>query len=145
MLDYDEMYQIFNSFRQVTQSFHKLFWKHEEQMEVTRIQMLVLSILIEHPNIGLAELAEMCHMGSSTTSGVVDRLVKAELVERERCIQDRRSLELKVTEKGKEIQKKMYELWMSRVSHMMDDLPKEDIDNLLRIHSLMLEKMEKER
>lgn len=113
-------------------------------MEITRIQMLVLSILIEHPNIGLAELAELCHMGSSTTSGVVDRLVKAELVERARCLHDRRSLVLQVTEKGREVQKRVYELWMSKVSHMMD-LPREDIDNLLRIHSLMLEKMEKER
>ncbi|MFD1138755.1 MarR family winged helix-turn-helix transcriptional regulator [Paenibacillus urinalis] len=144
MLEYDEMYQIFSSFRQVNQSFHRLFWKQEEEMEITRIQMLVLSILIEHPNIGLAELAELCHMGSSTTSGVVDRLVKAELVERDRCLHDRRSLELQVTEKGREVQKRVYELWMSKVSHMMD-LPREDIDNLLRIHSLMLEKMEKER
>lgn len=144
MLEYDEMYQIFSSFRQVNQSFHRLFWKQEEEMEITRIQMLVLSILIEHPNIGLAELAELCHMGSSTTSGVVDRLVKAELVERGRCLHDRRSLELQVTEKGREVQKRVYELWMSKVSHMMD-LPREDIDNLLRIHSLMLEKMEKER
>ncbi|WDH97215.1 MarR family transcriptional regulator [Paenibacillus urinalis] len=94
MLEYDEMYQIFSSFRQVNQSFHRLFWKQEEEKEITRIQMLVLSILIEHPNIGLAELAELCHMGSSTTSGVVDRLVKAELVERGRCLHDRRSLEL---------------------------------------------------
>ncbi|MFD2701546.1 MarR family winged helix-turn-helix transcriptional regulator [Paenibacillus shunpengii] len=144
MLEYDEMYQIFSSFRQVNQSFHRLFWKQEEEMEITRIQMLVLSILIEHPNIGLAELAELCHMGSSTTSGVVDRLVKAELVERDRCLHDRRSLELQVTVKGREVQKRVYELWMSKVSHMMD-LPREDIDNLLRIHSLMLEKMEKER
>ncbi|GAK40084.1 hypothetical protein TCA2_2573 [Paenibacillus sp. TCA20] len=144
MLEYDEMYQIFSSFRQVNQSFHRLFWKQEEEKEITRIQMLVLSILIEHPNIGLAELAELCHMGSSTTSGVVDRLVKAELVERGRCLHDRRSLELQVTEKGREVQKRVYELWMSKVSHMMD-LPREDIDNLLRIHSLMLEKMEKER
>ncbi|WP_249344776.1 MarR family transcriptional regulator [Paenibacillus sp. Marseille-Q4541] len=146
MLAYDEMYHIFNSFRQVTQTFHRYFWldDNEGEMEVTRIQLLVLSILIEHPNIGLAELADLCHMGSSTMSGVIDRLVKADLVVRERCAQDRRSLELQVTKKGKETQEKMYQLWMTRVSPMMD-LPKEDIENLLRIHSLMVQKMEKER
>ena len=146
MMAYDEMYRIFHSFRQVSQTFHRNFWVDEGngEMEVTRIQLLVLSILVEHPNIGLSELAELCHMGNSTMSGVIDRLVKAGMVVRERCLQDRRSLELHVTEKGKETQEKMYQLFMKRVAPMMD-LPKEDIENLLRIHSLMIQKMEKER
>lgn len=146
MLTNDEMYHIFNSFRKVSQTFHHFFCIDEGdgEMGITRIQLLVLSILVERPNIGLAELADLCYVGSSTMSGVVDRLVKADLVERERCVQDRRSLELRVTEKGKNVQEKMYQSWMSRVSLMLD-LPKEDIDNLLRIHSLMIQQMEKER
>ena len=52
----------------------------------------------ERPSIGINEVAELCHMGSSSMSAVVERLVKGEYIVRTRSDADRRSVKLQITD-----------------------------------------------
>ncbi|MDO7904986.1 MarR family transcriptional regulator [Paenibacillus sp. JX-17] len=135
--------QVIQSFRQVSQSLYRVFWNETSESEsgLTSIQFMVLNVLKSRPNIGLAELADACFMGSSSMSGVVDRLVKAGYVSRERLESDRRVLTLRMTEKGEEIREYTNSLWMNRVSPILD-IPKKDMDFVLSIHQRMIEKLE---
>nr|WP_283094464.1 MarR family transcriptional regulator [Paenibacillus sp. ATY16] len=70
---------------------------------MTALQLLVLRVLHETPEIRMSELAEKLNVGNSTMSGIVDRMVKAGILERERTEADRRAMTMKLTEKGKEL------------------------------------------
>ncbi|CAI6057818.1 hypothetical protein PAECIP112173_01661 [Paenibacillus sp. JJ-100] len=144
MTDTHEVFYIINSFRQVNQMLFRAFWNENKEIELTSIQFMVLSILKERPALGINEIADLCHMGSSSMSAVVERLVKGEYIVRTRSDADRRSVVLQVTAKGEKAQQETQQLWMERVSPILE-ISKEDLENLLRIHSLMIEKLQEER
>lgn len=94
---------ILSSFRCITHNFQQLLWKDAEELNITSTQLMVLRKLSLHPDIGITELADLLHLGNSAASGVVDRMVKAGLITRERSQSDKRIFKLAMTEKGKEI------------------------------------------
>ncbi|PYE51253.1 winged helix-turn-helix transcriptional regulator [Paenibacillus barcinonensis] len=141
MTDTYEVFYIINSFRQVNQMLFRAFWNENKEIELTSIQFMVLSILKERPSIGINDLAELSHMGSSSMSAVVERLVKGDYIERTRSDADRRSVMLQITAKGEKAQQETHQLWMERVSPILE-IPKEDLEHLLHIHSLMIEKLQ---
>lgn len=102
----EQIHELLYSFRQVHLSFYHLFSKDAGALGATWIQYQVLRTLREHPDIGLTELADLILIGNSTTCGVVDRLVKAGMVERKRSETDRRSITLRNTQEGDELRKR---------------------------------------
>lgn len=94
---------IFQTYREVNQAFFQLLTKAASKHKLTALQLVVLRVLHEHPEIRLSELAEKLNLGNSTSSGIVDRMVKAEIVERERTKTDRRAMTLTLTDKGMDL------------------------------------------
>lgn len=92
--------QIFYSHREMNKAFFQLLHKAASQHGITPVQLIVLGKLAEHPNIRLSDLADRVNLGLSTTSGIVDRMVKAGLVSRERTEADRRTMTLNLTDTG---------------------------------------------
>ncbi|MBN2983555.1 MULTISPECIES: MarR family winged helix-turn-helix transcriptional regulator [Cohnella] len=141
MEDELQISKLFKSFREVNQVFHQAIWRAAEGMGVTPIQFHALKTLKKHPRISLTELAELIHIGNSATSGIVDRLVKAGMVARERPETDRRTVALNVTPKGEELLRKANDSAMLGMSSLTE-LPEGDIDQLLRIHRAIVEKLQ---
>lgn len=129
--------EIFQSYREVHQAFFQLMTKAASKHKLTALQLIVLRVLREHPEIRLSDLAEKVKLGNSTTSGIVDRMVKAGLVDRERTETDRRAMTLTLSEKG-------MALWRETETtrlHMMRsllELPEEDQRELDRIQQKVL-------
>ncbi|NIK69698.1 MarR family transcriptional regulator [Paenibacillus sp. BK033] len=94
---------IFQTYREINQVFFQILSKAASKHNLTALQLLVLRILHETPEIRMSELAEKLNVGNSTMSGIVDRMVKAGILERERTEADRRAMTMKLTEKGKEL------------------------------------------
>lgn len=94
---------IFQTYREINQAFFQLLSKAASKHKLTALQLVVLRLLHECPEIRVSELAEKLNVGNSTTSGIVDRMVKAGIVERERTIADRRAMTLTLTDKGMEL------------------------------------------
>ncbi|MFM9280260.1 MarR family winged helix-turn-helix transcriptional regulator [Paenibacillus jiagnxiensis] len=140
MDDKHEIYRIVQSFRQVNKTLFQVFWHSDLQLELTSVQYLVLSILHERPDIGLAELAKLANMGSSTMSGVVERLCKGGYITRARLMNDRRSLTLNLTAEGEDVRERIDTLWMERVSSILE-IPKEDLDFTLQVHQQIVQKL----
>jgi DNA-binding MarR family transcriptional regulator len=69
---------------------------------LTHIQFNILRLLqSEHPDvISVGEVKDRVLFRTSDVSRIIDRLVKKELVERSLCQQNRRKIDLRISEKG---------------------------------------------
>lgn len=139
----DQMLNILRSFRKINRTFYHYMLKDAETVGLTGPQLLVLNVLSKKENIGLGELATRLQMTNSTLSGVVERLVQANLVTRERSNQDRRAIVVRLTEEGRKKLEIPYSSDSFLYKKMMEvlELPEEDIQNLLRIHGDILNKI----
>jgi len=141
--DSKQIREVLSSFNQVKHSLFYLLRKNADALGTTFMQFHVLQTLRDHPDIGLSELAELILVGNSTTSGLVDRLVKSELVIRKRLESDRRSVTLRITDKGDELQDRMESAYMQSLSPL-NQLSVSDRQDLLRIHLQMNEILEQQ-
>ena len=139
------MHDIVQSFRAVKKSFFQLLTEKSEHAGITGIQFYALKILCNEPLIGVTELAERMRLGNSTVSGVVDRLVKAELVERHRSARDRRSVTLSLTEKGKEVHDQTDVKYTRILSKVLETLDADAVTQMLNTHQDIIESLEKAR
>lgn len=92
--------QIHQSHRELNRAFYQLLQRAASLHGITPVQFIVLALLARHPNIRLSDLAERMNLSNSTMSGIVDRMVKAEYVSRERTEADRRAITLNLTKDG---------------------------------------------
>lgn len=134
--------RIGNSLRELNRAFFNATRKDAELCGVTPIQFLALRLLKHYPLIGLGELSELMHIGASTASGVVDRLVQAGLIRRERTEKDRRAVVLRLSQAGEDLLMQANDRIMKRLSPLME-LPAPDVEHLLRIHEIMIDILRK--
>ncbi|MBW4085047.1 MarR family winged helix-turn-helix transcriptional regulator [Paenibacillus sp. S150] len=136
--------EIFSSFRCIIHNFQQLMWKDAEELNITSTQLMVLRKLAAYPNVGITELADLLHLGNSAASGVVDRMVKAGLITRQRSESDRRIFKLAMTEKGQEIREKSKQSLRSHLEPLAN-IPAEDAKELLRLHGEIIKILEQGR
>ncbi len=137
--------RIMNSLRELNQSFFQATRKDAESFGVTRTQLMAMKIVKQNPTISLGELSDRMHSSPSTASGIVDRLVQAGWIARDRPQQDRRSVVLKLTPEGERLLELTSERIMNRLSPLMQQLPEEDIQHLLRIHGQIVNMLQQAR
>ncbi|GGH83302.1 DNA-binding MarR family transcriptional regulator [Pullulanibacillus pueri] len=135
----------FERIKVITRSFRELYhalWLlgQVEELDITGIQLFVLSAVAKEPNLSLGELAEMMQTNNSTMSGIVDRLVKADLIVRERSEKDRRTLTMRITPLGEEKRKQAKKYVQERLSGLAN-MKDEDISLLLKLHQDILDKI----
>lgn len=68
---------------------------------LNEIDKQVLHYIAKHPDCGPTDLARFLNVASTTISSATDRLVKRDLIERERPEADRRAVSLKLTVTGR--------------------------------------------
>ncbi|MCM2532087.1 MarR family transcriptional regulator [Neobacillus pocheonensis] len=138
--------EILESFSEIHKAFDRLIKLDADRVGITVVQLKALYQLSNSPNIGLGELAEKLRLTNSTVSGVIDRLVYSELVERVIPPENRRSVSIHVTEKGKKLLDKLYSsdsIFIKKLNEVLD-LPEEEIAHLLSLHKLVLSKLKLE-
>lgn len=138
--------EILESFSEINKAIYRLVKSDADRVGITVVQLKALYQLSTSPNIGLGELAEKLRLTNSTVSGVIDRLVHSELVERVVPPENRRSVSIHLTEKGKSLLDKLYSsdsIFIKKLNEVLD-LPKEEIAHLLRLHKLVLSKLKLE-
>ncbi|MFX1377404.1 MAG: MarR family winged helix-turn-helix transcriptional regulator [Promethearchaeota archaeon] len=100
-LDFSNIFQLINI---LNKKYEKLQRKVVKSENLTPPQYSVLMELWKSDGKQFKELASACCCSPSTITGIIDTMEKNELVYRENNPEDRRSLLVKLTEKGKEIQ-----------------------------------------
>ncbi len=77
-----------------------------ERVGVTATQLNVLKLLGEIGELSLSELSRRLASQNSAVTGIVDRMVQADLVVREQSPEDRRVWRIRLTEKGQSIERR---------------------------------------
>lgn len=87
----------------LTTAQHSVFLKMTEKLsvyDITPIQYAVLYCLWENDKRSPKEIAERLKLENSTISGILERMEKKELIERNISKEDRRFIQVQLTEKG---------------------------------------------
>lgn len=96
-------------------------------------QFDLLSTLTEREGMSQQELAERLYVTKGNVSGLLDRMVEADLVERRSIPGDRRSNALYLTKKGRELAEKGIAAQRAYVQRTLGSLPEQDLADLERI------------
>ncbi|QAY67063.1 MarR family winged helix-turn-helix transcriptional regulator [Paenibacillus protaetiae] len=140
----NEILQLILSYREVNQALFQTMLKAAQCNNVTPVQLMMLRILSESPGISLREAAETICLGSSTTSGIIDRMVKAGMVIRERGHNDRRSIMLLLSEKGEMLWQQTRDISVKMMSPLTE-MPEHDRLETQRLNQRVVKILQKVR
>ena len=96
----DPSTRVLRRFRLVFNAVKSHFRAVETKAGVSGAQLWALSVVQQHPGIGVGDLARAMDIHQSTASNLLRALVEAELVVAERGGTDRRAVQLRVTARG---------------------------------------------
>lgn len=100
---------------------------------ITATQLSVLKLLEEIGELSLSELSKHLAAKNSTVTGIIDRMVTAELVVREQSRDDRRVWKIRPTERGRHIAATLDVAPWDLLRGALDSLPKDDLSRLIDI------------
>lgn len=102
-------------------------------VDVSTPELFVLSYLPPQREPNMSEIGRALSIDSSTLTRLVDKLVDKSLVERRSDPQDRRVVRVRLTERGKEIIRRVEKEKKRRIVSILRRLSNEEAENLLTI------------
>lgn len=110
---------------------------------ITATQLNVLKLLVEIGDLSLSELSKKMAARNSTITGIVDRMVAAELVSREQNPNDRRVWMIRLTAKGRGIAEQVDMAPWDLLRNSLHALPKQELAQLIAILAKLSTHVEK--
>jgi DNA-binding MarR family transcriptional regulator len=101
-------------------------------LNLTIAQVKSLILIAHEGSTNTKTLAEELGVTPSNVTGIVDRLVKQGLVSRQENPEDRRMLQIRVTDKGEAILASLREETISSMSEVLAHMSKEELSSLAR-------------
>ena len=92
---------IFFQFAKTYQLSSRFLAQKVSELNLTSVQAMVLGFLTEEDQITSSELGKRTELDSATLTGILDRLEAAEFLERKSNPDDRRSIHIHLTPKGR--------------------------------------------
>lgn len=79
---------------------HLQFKTQLQPFDITPAQYMALYFLSNEGSLSPSKLAELCRLDTSTMTGILTRMEKKGLIERQHCTNDRRSVDICITQDG---------------------------------------------
>ena len=111
---------------------------------ITPPQFVALQWLFEEGDMTIGELSNKMHLACSTTTDLIDRMEKKELVMRVRDPKDRRVVRIHLLEKGETIIGQAIEKRQAYLQNVIEDFASDDVLNLTNYLSKLHQDMRKE-
>jgi MarR family transcriptional regulator, organic hydroperoxide resistance regulator len=108
-------------------------------LNLTVPQVKSLFFIAHQRTTNLTKLAAALHVTPANVTGIIDRLVEHDLVSRQENPDDRRSLTLRVTEKGDNTIANLRERRASHTTGILSNLAVDELNAILRGFSLFVE------
>ena len=105
-MEQEQIKRILHTYLRVTQHMNRQFRTYFGQLDLTFPQALVLTALGEEGSMPISRLAQYTGSANSTVSGIVDRLEKLGLAQRQRSETDRRVIYVSATDKYRALRDK---------------------------------------
>ncbi|HKM08313.1 MAG TPA: MarR family transcriptional regulator [Sphaerochaeta sp.] len=116
-----------------------------DQLGLTYAQYITLLYLWEHDKATVGELCIALGLDTGTVSPLLKRLESAKLVERRRLPSDERSVEVKVTKKGKALEEKALSIPEHIASCLLIGDKEEQGNHFLQVRQMLDETLEQLR
>jgi MarR family transcriptional regulator, organic hydroperoxide resistance regulator len=94
---------IIDNIRRVFQAVNEYSKKAERETGLTGPQLWAIKVIAEGAPIKVSEIARRMYLHPATVVGILDRLETRELVTRTRSREDRRVVEIEMTDQGREL------------------------------------------
>lgn len=103
-----------------------------EAMGLTHSQGMLIGVLCHSGEMKVSDLSEKLGLSNSTVSGIIDRLEKQGLVERKRSKDDKRIVNVAVTEEFLKNFRDNFEQLERRFEQMVSSATEEEINTILK-------------
>lgn len=135
--------EVVQSFVSVNRALTRFTQQNAASLSLTVPQMGILNAIFAKMGSTLKDITERLQMPKSTASIVLDDLVKMGLVERKASEDDRREVNLTVTEKGAGLSNKSISNSSSyrAMQYALDQMPEQDFQALLGLHGAILQNL----
>lgn len=118
--------KILQSLRRIIRAVDLHSRKLSTQYKITGPQLSCLLVVNDRGPVTVSSLARAVHLSPSTIVGILDRLEQKGLVLRQRSSQDRRVVNLEITEDGRRLVRSAPSLLQETLSRAVQDLPEEE-------------------
>ncbi|GAE92673.1 transcriptional regulator [Gracilibacillus boraciitolerans JCM 21714] len=108
---------------------------------ITTPQFIALQFLLEEGDLTLGELSKKINLAFSTTTDLVDRMEKNDVVERVKDTKDRRVVRIHLLERGKIIIQEVIKKRQHYLGEVLTNVKEEDMVQLSRLLHLMHHEM----
>jgi DNA-binding MarR family transcriptional regulator len=119
------------SFGEAMNMFDPLRFRAWGEMGLTTAQLRVLFLVREAPGVTAGELAQRLAVTPPTISGIVDRLVKLDLIRREDDESDRRLVRNLLTDEGEKACKRLEQGVGAFMWRIMVEMDKADLESFM--------------
>jgi DNA-binding MarR family transcriptional regulator len=109
---------------------------------LTLPQLLVIRQLAHEPKT-IGQISKAMDLSYSTVSGIIDRLEREELLERERDVEDRRVVWIRTTPKLKEFKSRVPLFSEEFFNEMFRDFSESELDSIINTLDTLIQKIEK--
>jgi MarR family transcriptional regulator, organic hydroperoxide resistance regulator len=123
--------ELLGEFNQLTFKDFQGALKRWHEGTLSLIHLNVLIHLRAHGPVTMSKLAEMLDVSVASATGIVDRMEKKGVIERRRNEDDRRVVEVHVTDKGTQIMDAMQSERQERLSRLLSEIKDDDLAALL--------------
>lgn len=121
-------------FRKITQHFLEI---QASKWNITTTQLLVATVLKKNPTLTLNGLADSLNLSKSTTSGVVDRMVKGGYLSRKQDENNKRFVQVTLTPSGEFIANHVYNNYLDGLTPILN-ISKEELEQMLETQRKMI-------
>jgi len=135
VLDFSEIYKLNN---RINKKFEKLQRRIIQKENLTTAQYSILQQLWKKDGIKFKQLADACCCSQSTITGIVDTMEKKDVVIRKMNPEDRRSVLVMLTDKGKKLEKKT-----PNINSILDNCCSGFDPNDIQLLTILLKKLDK--
>ncbi len=142
--DIDQVAQIEKSLRKIADVVKQKGREILTQFPITPPQFVALQWLHEYGDMTIGELSSKMYLACSTTTDLVDRMEKNELVERVKDTNDRRVVRIHLLEKGATIIQQVIQKRQDYLSDVLKHLSHEEVDVLEKNLSHLYEEMKRD-
>lgn len=139
-----EIDEVINNLRRIYQAINMHSRSAEQRAGLTGPQLWALQILVASGPVKLSALAQQMYLRPATVVGIVDRLEAKGLVSRTRSTEDRRAVDLALTEEGERVIENAPQVAQAMLLKGLQDLPDEQLAVVVAGMKLMARILEAE-
>lgn len=137
--------QLFNTMGQLRKLLETQTQESHEEKSATIMQYSALVFLKRNKSATVGEVAFHLKLSKSSATQLIERLAKASLVGRVNDQDDRRIVRIAITSAGEQQIVFLKKKFMEKMGRIISKIPDEDLKQLIRIHTNLIETIQKEQ